>query len=305
MNYTDFVKHKQDFLVHVDVERNLSKHTYNAYDSDLSLFERFWIEHKKEHDIGTILERFFVHLYYKKTEKSSIARKVSCFRSFERFVRSVGGTLRLKLTRPRLEKKLPTYLSVDEIEYLLDTVKNKEYKTKTIIRDKTIFEVLYATGIRNSELVNIQIADIDFHNKTILITGKGDKQRVVLFGNKAKERIQKYIAEERPKYAHEKNKYLFVNYQGNKLTTRTIQKMCVMFSRMLPVKKTLTPHKIRHSFATHLLNAGMNLRALQELLGHASLSTTEKYTHISTADLQKMYNTIHPIRNFNKKILSS
>ena len=208
--------------------------------------------------------------------------------------------MRLKLTRPRVEKKLPTYLSLDEIEYLLDTLKDSDYKTKTIIRDKAIFELLYATGIRNSELINIKIQDIDFHNKTILITGKGDKQRVVLFGSKAKKQVEKYITEERVKFAKEDD-HLFINYNGTKLTSRTIQKICVMFSKMLPVSKTITPHKIRHSFATHLLNAGMNLRALQELLGHACLGTTEKYTHISTADLQKMYNTIHPIRNFDKK----
>lgn len=303
MNYDSFVEHKNDFLTYIEVERNLSKNTYNAYDSDLSLFERFWKEHKKEGDISTIIERFLVHLYNKKTEKSSIARKVSCFRSFEAFVRSIGGTLRLKLTRPRVEKKLPTYLSVDDIEYLLDTLNDSDYACKTIIRDKAIFETLYATGIRNSELVNIRISNIDFHNKTILITGKGDKQRVVLFGDKAKKQIEKYITEVRVKYAG-KEDYLFINKKGNHLTCRTIQKICVMFSTMLPVRKTINPHKIRHSFATHLLNAGMNLRALQELLGHASLGTTEKYTHISTADLQKMYNTIHPIRHFDKKILS-
>mgnify|MGYP005637877731 CR=1 FL=1 len=304
MNYDSFIQNKKDFLVHIEVERNLSPHTYNAYDSDLSIFERFWIEHKKEEELATIIERFFVHMYYKKTQKSSIARKVSCFRSFERFVRSIGGTLRLKLTRPRIEKKLPTYLSLDEIEYLLDTLQYKDYKVRTIVRDKTILEVLYATGIRNSELVGIKIPDIDFHNRTILITGKGDKQRVVLFGKKAKKQMKEYITKERPKQT-KKSDYLFVNYLGDKLTTRTIQKICVMFSRMLPVKKTITPHKIRHSFATHLLNAGMNLRALQELLGHASLATTEKYTHISTVDLQKMYNTIHPIRHFKKQLLPS
>ena len=304
MNYDSFIQNKKDFLVHIEVERNLSAHTYNAYDSDLSIFERFWIEHKKEEELATIIERFFVHMYYKKTQKSSIARKVSCFRSFERFVRSIGGTLRLKLTRPRIEKKLPTYLSLDEIEYLLDTLQYKDYKVRTIVRDKTILEVLYATGIRNSELVGIKIPDIDFHNRTILITGKGDKQRVVLFGKKAKKQMKEYITKERPKQT-KKSDYLFVNYLGDKLTTRTIQKICVMFSRMLPVKKTITPHKIRHSFATHLLNAGMNLRALQELLGHASLATTEKYTHISTVDLQKMYNTIHPIRHFKKQLLPS
>lgn len=304
MNFDSFIEHKKDFLVHIEVERNLSKHTYNAYDSDLRLFERFWIEHKKEEDITTILERFFVHMYYKKTEKSSIARKVSCFKSFERFVRSIGGKLHLKLTRPRIDKKLPTYLSVDEIEYLLDTLKDKDYKARTIVRDKTILEVLYATGIRNSELVNVKMADIDFHNRTILITGKGDKQRVVLFGKKAKAQMEKYITKERPKQTKNSD-YLFVNYLGDRLTTRTIQKICFMFSKMLTVPKKITPHKIRHSFATHLLNAGMNLRALQELLGHASLATTEKYTHISTVDLQKMYNTIHPIRHFKKQLLPS
>ena len=304
MDFETFIKYKKDFLVYLEIERNLSKHTYSAYDSDLKMLEQFWVTHKTEHDIYTILERFFVHLYHKKTEKSSIARKVSCFRSYERFVRSIGGTIRLKLTRPRVDKKLPTYLSLDEIEYLLDTLQDKDYKVKTIVRDKAIFETLYATGIRNSELVNIKISDIDFHHKTILITGKGDKQRVALFGRKAKQQIEKYIATERIKCT-KKSDYLFINAAGKRLTTRTIQKICTMFSTMLPVSKMITPHKIRHSFATHLLNSGMNLRALQELLGHASLATTEKYTHISTVDLQKMYNTIHPVRHFKKQMISS
>ena len=197
MDFETFIKYKKDFLVYLEIERNLSKHTYSAYDSDLKMLEQFWVTHKTEHDIYTILERFFVHLYHKKTEKSSIARKVSCFRSYERFVRSIGGTIRLKLTRPRVDKKLPTYLSLDEIEYLLDTLQDKDYKVKTIVRDKAIFETLYATGIRNSELVNIKISDIDFHHKTILITGKGDKQRVALFGKKAKQQMEKYITTER------------------------------------------------------------------------------------------------------------
>jgi site-specific recombinase XerD len=303
MNFDSFVEHKRNFLIYIDVEKNLSKNTYVAYESDLILFERFWIEHKKEEEISLIIERFLVHLFNKKTEKSSIARKISCFRSFNSFVRSTGGTLRLKLTRPRVEKKLPTYLSIDDIEYLLDTLTDNDYKIKTIVRDKAIFETLYATGVRNSELTHIKISDIDFQNKTILITGKGDKQRVVLFGNKAKTQIEKYINETRVQAVNKKN-YLFVNEKGIQLSSRTIQKICLMFSTMLPVRKTITPHKIRHSFATHLLNAGINLRALQELLGHASLGTTEKYTHISTVDLQKMYNTIHPIRHFDKKILA-
>ena len=300
MQYLEALEKKEKFLVYVQVERNLSDNTYKSYSSDLHQFFTFWKQHneqtKKDVSIKTALDHFFVQHFYKKTQKSSIARKISCFTSFERFIKSNGINLNLQLTRPRVEKKLPTYLTVQEVFHLLDIVKDEELPSHRPIRDKAIFEVLYATGIRCAELTNIRIEDINFDEKTILIMGKGRKQRYVLFGEKAKAKILQYMNAER--FLNDRgNSILFVNPQGESLTNRTIQMIFTMFSKFLTVKKQLTPHKVRHSFATHLLNAGLDLRALQELLGHQSLSSTEKYTHVTTKDLQNMYNTIHPINS--------
>ena len=298
MNYKDAIEKKADFLVYVQVERNLTANTYKSYSSDLHQFFSFWekcnADTKEDISIKSALERFLIHLFHKKTQKSSIARKMSCFTSFERFLKSCGIEINLRLTRPSIEKKLPTYLTVDEIFYLLDTVQDQDLPSARPIRDKAIFEVFYATGIRCSELTEIKIEDINFTEKTILITGKGRKQRYVLFGEKAKSRMQQYIREERI-YNDRGDTTLFINHKGTGLTSRSIQKIFTMFGKFLTVRKHLSPHKIRHSFATHLLNAGLDLRALQELLGHQSLSSTEKYTHVTTKDLQNMYNAIHPI----------
>ncbi len=305
MQYLQALEKKEEFLVYVQVERNLADNTYKSYSSDLHQFFTFWKQHndqtKKDVSIKTALDHFFVQHFYKKTQKSSIARKISCFTSFERFLKSNGINLNLQLTRPKVEKKLPTYLTVQEIFHLLDTVKDEELPSHRPIRDKAIFEVLYATGIRCAELTRIRIEDINFDEKTILITGKGRKQRYVLFGEKAKAKILQYINAER--FMNDRgNSVLFVNPQGESLTNRTIQMIFTMFGKFLTIKKQLTPHKIRHSFATHLLNAGLDLRALQELLGHQSLSSTEKYTHVTTKDLQNMYNTIHPINTMLSKL---
>jgi len=306
MQYQEALQKKEEFLVYVQVERNLTDNTYRSYSSDLHQFFTFWNEHNqvKQQDVSikTALEHFFVSHFYKKTQKSSIARKISCFTSFERFLKSNGININLQLTRPKVEKKLPTYLTVQEISYLLDTVKEKDLPSHRPIRDKAIFEIFYATGIRCGELTQIKLEDVNFEEKTILIRGKGRKQRYVLFGEKAKRKLLEYIHKER--YLNDRaSKTLFLNPQGYSLTNRTIQLIIAMFSKFLTIKKQLTPHKIRHSFATHLLNAGLDLRALQELLGHASLSSTEKYTHVTTKDLQTMYNTIHPINDM-KSLLS-
>ncbi len=298
MQYQQALEKKEEFLVYVQVERNLTDNTYRSYSSDLHQFFTFWKQHNaqtsKDVSIKTALEHFFVQHFYKKTQKSSIARKISCFTSFERFLKSNGINLNLQLTRPKVEKKLPTYLTIQEITHLLDVVKEEDLPSHRPIRDKAIFELLYATGIRCAELTQIKLEHINFDEKTILITGKGRKQRYVLFGEKAKAKVLQYINTERFPM-HHGGSILFLNPQGESLTNRTIQMIFTMFSKFLTVKKQLTPHKVRHSFATHLLNAGLDLRALQELLGHASLSSTEKYTHVTTKDLQNMYNTIHPI----------
>ncbi len=302
MNLEEFKIKISEFLTFIEVEKNLSAHTYRAYENDLNQLYLFWKnilkEQKVEIPFRQALERFLIMLYHKKAHKSSIARKLSSFQSFEKYVLKDGITLALNLKRPRIDKKLPIYLSIDEIFHLLDTIKNEDLPTKKPLRDKAIFELLYATGIRCSELVAITLATVDFKNKTIKICGKGKKERMVLFGNKAHDTLITYLEQERgPVIQHDE--YLFLNYRHEPLTSRSVQRIIEMFRPFLKTERPITPHKIRHSFATHLLNQGTDLRVIQELLGHKTLASTEKYTHVSTTELITMFDQLHPANKFN------
>jgi integrase/recombinase XerC len=306
MKLNEFKEQKEEFITHLQIERNLSTHTLRAYHNDLQQFINFWeklfAEEIKHLSLRQIIERYLVSLFYKKIDKSSIARKFSCFKSFEKFLKVSGINLNLKLKRPRIDKKIPIYLSVDEIFHLLDNINDEQLPTRYPIRDKTIFELLYATGIRCSELITIRLHDIDMENKTIRIYGKGKKERIVLFGNKAKEQLLIYLQYERPPSSGQQEP-LFLNYRHQQLTSRSIQRIIKMFRKFLKVEQQLTPHKIRHSFATHLINQGVDLRIIQELLGHKTLTSTEKYTHVSLQDLSRLCDSIHPINTIinNKK----
>jgi len=295
-----FSEKAKEFITHLEVERHLSIHTLRAYESDLHQFILFWedlsAQEQKLLSLRQIVERYLVSLFYKNIDKSSIARKFSCFKSFTAFLRTQDIILTLHLKRPRLDKKLPVYLSVDEVFHLLDTIKDQDLPTKYPIRDKTIFELLYATGVRCSELVNIRLCDLDMYQKTIRILGKGNKERIVLFGEKAKERIEVYFSQERGEQKKQ-DEPLFLNYRKEKLTPRTVQRIVELFRRFLKVDRNITPHKIRHSFATHLLNKGADLRVVQELLGHKTLASTEKYTHVSLDELGRLCESVHPIKN--------
>jgi len=304
MYFQDFKKYRNDFLSYINIEKNLSLNTQKSYKGDFKLFCDFWTRVEQEEsekiELRRALERYFVFLFHKKIDKSSVARKISCFRSFENYLKIFDIRLNLKLKRPRIDKKLPTYLTVDEVFYLLDTVKDEDLPSIRPIRDKTIFELLYATGIRCSELCNIKIQDVNLEEKIIRITGKGRKERFALFGKKAKERIIEYLEKERPKPVSDKD-FLLVSHVNEPLNQRTVQRVMKMFRSFLQGNKNITPHKIRHSFATHLLNQGTDLRVVQELLGHATLASTEKYTHITSAQLADMCDTIHPLNTMEKE----
>lgn len=297
MTRVEYLQKITQFLTHLKIEKNISKHTQRAYQSDLDHFNIFWhsLEKKEPHTwtLRTTLERYLVSLYHKKISKNSIARKISCFSSFERFLLKDNITINLKLHRPRIEKKLPTFLSVDEITYLLDTVPVENMPTQRPHRDKAIFELLYATGIRCSELTQIRIVDTLMHEKQLRVRGKGKKDRIVIFGTKAHEKLTTYLQNERTT-ALTPDEYLFLNYRNEPLTTRSIQRICSMFGSLLATPRTITPHMLRHSCATHLLNQGADLRFVQELLGHATLASTEKYTHVSLTDLTTLCDTKHP-----------
>jgi site-specific recombinase XerD len=305
MTLAEFKEKKESFITHLEVERHVSMHTIRAYESDLRSFIDFWEyripkEDQKKLGLRQIMERYLVSLYYKKIDKQTIARKYSSFTSFAKFLTTYGINLNLTLKRPRIDKKLPIYLSVDEIFHLLDSIADNELPSKHPIRDKAIFELLYATGIRCSELVNIKLRDIDMQQKTIRILGKGNQERIALFGDKAKLKIHEYLLQERGAIIST-DEPLFINKQRNPMSTRSVQRVFEMFRTCLKIDKHITPHKIRHSFATHLLNQGVDLRVVQELLGHKTISSTEKYTHVSLDDLSRLCNEIHPINRILKK----
>ena len=304
MEQEAFCQKVDSFLTHLQVERNLSHNTVRAYRADLKLFIKFWQDLSPQEQISLalrqIIERYLVSLYYKKIDKSSIARKLSCFQSLSKYLQGNGIQLNLELKRPRLDKKLPIFLSVEEIRHLLDGVPDNALPTPYPIRNKTIFELLYATGIRCSELVKIRLCDIDTINRTIRIKGKGQKERIVLFGKKAHKRLTTYMEVERPQ-SFSSDEPLFLNRKRHGLTSRSIQRILEMFRPFLKTNRPITPHKLRHSFATHLLNQGADLRVVQELLGHQSLSSTEKYTHISLEKLTQMCKTIHPVNAILRK----
>ncbi|MCK4517449.1 tyrosine-type recombinase/integrase, partial [Candidatus Babeliales bacterium] len=172
------------------------------------------------------------------------------------------------------------------------------------LRDKAIFELLYATGVRCAELVSIRVHEIDFKGKSIIVSGKGRKSRQVLFGEKAQKSLEIYLEKERSFLAEQTDsEFLFLNYAGGQLTTRSVQRICTMFQKFLKSERKLTPHKIRHSFATHMLNQGVDIRVVQELLGHKTLATTEIYTHVSSAELAKMCDEKHPLNSMDHLVL--
>lgn len=299
MIFAQFCAQKDEFLTFLEVERRLSDNTVRSYAGDLQQLASFWktIEQREQPiDSKVAIERYLLSLYYKKIDRSSIARKLSCLKSFERFLKKQGILLNLDLKRPHVHKKLPTCLSIDEIVYLLDTVTVNEMPMRSGLRAKLIVELLYSTGVRCAELTAIRLKDIDLVNKTIRIKGKGGRERIVLFGSRAQERMREYLTSERGIY-QDSDEYLLVNNRGQKLTSRSIQRILLALRPLLSSKRTLTPHLLRHSFATHLLIQGVDLRTVQELLGHRSIASTQIYTHVCIDDLALMCEKINPMSN--------
>lgn len=289
----------EQFLRYLKLVRDLSPHTQRAYRGDLRQLLEFWEEHDKKHkklsNLRDIIDAYFIMLHNRTCDKSSIARKISCLRSLIRFLKTeLDVTIHVRLARPRIDKKLPSYLSIDEISYLLDKVTHEQMQSPFPYRDKAILELLYATGIRCAELVAIRMLHVNFAEKTVLIRGKGRRERIVLFGGPCHERLQVYLKQERAP-TRQGTDYLFVNYKSQPLTTRSVQRICASFQQFLGDGRIITPHKLRHSFATHLLKQGADLCTVQRLLGHASLTSTERYTHVSLEQLTKLCNEQHPL----------
>lgn len=310
MKLGTFREKVEEWFVHLEVERGISGNTLRAYKSDIDQFIVFWSKIKEKEfqlfdSVRRVLKRYIVSLFYKKISKATLARKISCFKSLEHFLKPQGINLKIDCKAPRVERRLPVILSVDEIFFLLDKVDNEKLPTKFPYRDKALLEIIYATGARCSEVTNIKLADINFTEKNIRVLGKGSKERYVLFGDKAKNVIEVYLKEERAGLASEgqDEDYLFLSYNGKQISPRSVQRIFEMFRSFLKIDRKLTPHKLRHSFATHLLNQGVDLRVIKELLGHKSLSTTEIYTHVSSAELAKMCDEKNPLNKFGNLVL--
>ena len=282
-------KYLQKFLSFLEVEKNYSPHTLLNYRIDLEEFIEFLEADKIENADYTTLRRFLAQLRSKNLKPRSIARKLSSLRSFFRYLQRekiVSSNPAKILLTPKLDKPLPHFLSEQEAVQIIESPSTNNTSN---LRDKSIFEVLYSTGIRVSELVGLDIEDVDFISNIIRVMGKGRKERLVPIGDKALEALRLYI-ENRPK----KDGVLFLNKNNTRLTARSVCNIINKFVLKEAMAQHVTPHMFRHSFATHLLDHGADLRSVQELLGHVNLSTTQIYTHLTTDKLKKVYDKAHP-----------
>ncbi len=291
----DHIKAFRDFLRN---ERNFSEHTVSGYIADMSRLAEFFDKRglSGPSDLSRQDARvFLLELEESGLSKRSVARKISCFRSFYSYLirkKQAQKNPWAAISLPKLAKKLPGFLYPEEIDILLGA---PDMKTAAGLRDKAVLEMLYASGMRVSELVKLNMSDVDKDDGEILVSGKGSKERIVLIGSSAISALKDYIRSGRPKLASKAgNRALFLNRSGGRLTVRSVERMIQKHLKSGGITKKITPHSLRHSFATHMLERGADLRSVQELLGHASLSTTQIYTHITKERLKTVYDKAHP-----------
>lgn len=275
-------------------QRNLSAHTIKSYAKDLDEFHDFLKSEGLNVNTFKYMDarNYLAMLYDKGLKRTTVSRKISTLRSYYHFLiehEEVENHPFLNLPFPKKEKALPIFLYENEIDALFDSL---DQSSKMYLRDKAILELLYATGIRASELITLKIDRIDFNYMIIKVYGKGNKERIVPFNESTKSSLKGYI--EHFKKFIEENDSLWLNYRYEPLTVRGLRHVLDMMVKRSAQNFDLHPHKLRHSFATHLLNNGADIRAVQELLGHESLQTTQKYTHISKEQLRKTYLDTHP-----------
>jgi tyrosine recombinase XerC len=277
------------FLSYLEVEKNYSSHTVLNYKIDLEEFFAF-LEGISFKDVDyPVLRRYLAQIRQKNLKPRSVARKLSCLRSFFKFMQREGIVEKnpaVLLMTPKLDKPLPKFMTEEQTVKLVEAPKDHKLAS---LRDRAIFEVLYSTGIRVSELVGLNIESIDGIGNVIRVMGKGRKERLVPIGEKAIEAIQQYCAARKTKTSA-----LFLNKNGTRLTTRSICNIINKYIERESINQKVSPHTFRHSFATHLLNNGADLRSVQELLGHVNLSTTQIYTHLTTEKLKSIYDKAHP-----------
>ncbi len=288
----------RDFLDYLTYERNVSINTVGAYRTDLESFLEFLSDQyltmaRDQIDLQRLdhlaIRSYLAHLARKKLSRASIARHLSTLRSFFKYLMR-EGTVEANPARgvatPRREKHLPSVLQSSEVALLFEI---PDLSSPLGVRDRAWLELLYASGLRISELVGIDLDDIELRARLVKVRGKGSKERIVPFGTKAAEAIRAYLD-----VRTSEEDALFVNYRGQRITVRSVRRLFNTYVRAASLRAGISPHTLRHSFATHLLNAGADLRSIQELLGHASLSTTQKYTHLNDWQLIAVYKKAHP-----------
>jgi integrase/recombinase XerD len=288
------------FLTHVKVEKGLSANTISAYRRDLVKFEGF--ANKRKLLVETVsrddLVDFLAGLYRDKLESRTVARQLVTLRNFFRWAQTqeiITEDPSIKLESPKIRKSLPGYLRLDEVEKLLN---QPDDRTPLGMRDRAMLEVLYSTGLRVSELVSLRVSDLDTKVGCVRCIGKGDKERIVPIGRKALAMVDKYVCEARSALVRQakavNSPTLFVNRRGVSLSRVGVWKILSAYGRKAGLRQALTPHMLRHSFATHLLERGADLRSVQLMLGHADISTTQIYTHVVEERLKQVYKAHHP-----------
>ncbi len=294
----DLLNYLDEFINHIKLDRNLSSRTIDAYNRDITKFIDYLQEIKFDKNLEDLnikmLREYLVYLTNNNLSRKSIRRNISALRTFFKFLirkKIIQDNLFKFLRTPKLEKNLPTFLDVSEVQKLVEA---PDQDTPLQVRDKAILELIYASGVRVSELISITINDIDLEHPEIRIIGKGGRERIVFVGKEAMKALTKYLNNSRPKLIKEKNiniDALFVNHYGKALTVRSVQRIVKKYMIKSGINKNITPHSLRHSFATHMLDRGADLRTVQELLGHQSLATTQIYTHLTIEKLKKVYDS--------------
>ncbi|MBI5483942.1 MAG: tyrosine recombinase XerC [Deltaproteobacteria bacterium] len=284
------------FSLYLETERNVSQHTLDAYRSDLSQMLSFVGREKGEAasaaDVDHLLLRRFLSQLSRSKKKSSIGRKLAAIRSFFRFLLRRGTISKNPaelVATPKKEQRLPFHLDIDQATSLMEAPDETQ---KHALRDRAILELLYSSGLRVSELTGLNTGEIDLSGGMVRVMGKGGKERIVPVGSRATEALQDYL-EHREDFGRN-NGPLFLNTRGGRINRRSVARIVDTHVLRIAAFKRISPHTLRHTFATHMLEGGADLRAIQELLGHASLSTTQKYTHVSIDRLMEVYDKAHP-----------
>lgn len=285
----------REFLRWLEAERGASPHTVEAYRRDLEEFCTFLRQERGEsadlRSVDHLTIRRYLALRHRDLARSSLARKLAALRTFyRRLLRQ--GAVQLNpaelVSSPRLEKRLPYHLTIDEVTTLVEAPSGADPLS---VRNRAILELLYSSGLRVSELTGLSLRDLDLQERLVRVMGKGRKERIVPVGSPAVSALSRMLEGRR---GDPPESPLFLNSRGGRLTQRSVQRIVERYMRHLLSMKKGTPHTLRHTFATHLLEGGADLRAIQELLGHASLSTTQKYTHVSIDHLMEVYDRAHP-----------